>query len=56
MIVCRKCGWEIKEDFGMWSDMYEGLVCDWVEDEPQAHEPRRNIGTTNKQQPHLAVA
>lgn len=55
MIVCKKCGWEVKKDFGMWLDNYGGLICDWVEDEPQAHEPREGKRTTPNNS-ELAVA
>jgi hypothetical protein len=54
MIVCKKCGWEIKEDFGLWQDMYDGLVCDWVGDVPRPHKPRREVRTPNNSE--LAVA
>lgn len=54
MVVCKKCGWEIKEEFGFWQDMYEGVVCDWNGDVPRPHTPRRETRTPNNSE--LAVA
>lgn len=38
METCRHCGWEVKQDFGMWADTDNGVVCYWENGEEFAHE------------------
>jgi len=44
-MTCRKCGWEVKQDFGLWIDTYNGSVCDWRGDVPMPHEPNRQLAS-----------
>lgn len=43
MIICSKCGWELRQDFGLWTDNLNGVVCDWVGGEPFPHEVKENL-------------
>jgi len=39
MTTCKHCGWQIREDFGLWLDAWEHAVCFWVGDVAMQHEP-----------------
>ena len=40
MRTCKSCGWEVRLDFGMWSDIEGGVVCRWVNGMEFAHDAR----------------
>jgi hypothetical protein len=41
--ICFKCGWELRQDFGLWTDNLNGVVCDWIGGEPLPHEVKENL-------------
>jgi hypothetical protein len=49
MITCKYCGWEIRQDFGLWIDAWEHPVCWWDGDEAMSHEPlKEKTGTARR--------
>lgn len=49
MITCKHCGWEIKQDFGLWIDAWEHPVCWWDGDVAMSHEPMNRSKTREQE-------
>jgi len=49
MTTCKYCGWEIRQDFGLWVDAWEHPVCWWDGDVAMSHEPLKRSMTKQKE-------
>jgi len=49
MQTCKYCGWEIRQDFGLWVDAWEHPVCWWDRDVAMSHEPLKRSKTEKQE-------
>jgi hypothetical protein len=53
MTTCKHCGWEIRQNCGLWLDTWEHSVCWWEGDTAMSHEPLQE--KTNKARQMVAA-